>query len=95
VPSSGTTEESLAAAIMSLTKGPLDVGCTADRPTHETSAEDCKIEITSEMVDAGWDAYTKRFADLRGPDMREVSRLMVIEVFSAMEKARARNISAS
>jgi hypothetical protein len=39
-------------AIMSLTKGPLDVVSEPDRPARETDAEDV-IEVTDEMIEAG------------------------------------------
>jgi len=42
------------AAIMNLTKGPLDVVFEPDRPAHETDAEDA-IEITPEMIEIGAD----------------------------------------
>ena len=43
-------------AIMTVTKGPLDVVSEPDRPARETDAED-EIEITDEMVAAGVSAF--------------------------------------
>ena len=40
------------------------------------------------MIEAGRDAYSGYFADLRGSDSRNVSRKMVSEVYVAMVKAR-------
>jgi len=71
---------------MSFTKGSLDVGCAADRPAHDTDAEDSieiTIEITIEMIEAGFDAYYREGGPLEDMTLSERTS-MLSAIFSAM-----------
>jgi hypothetical protein len=74
-------------AVEVLMDGGIDL-LESDRGAGRNECDE--IEITPEMIEAGRDAYSGYFADLRGPDSREVSRKMVSEVYLAMMKAGAK-----
>ena len=74
---------SRARAIMTLTKGPLNVVSEPDRPARETDAEDA-IGITKEMIKAGILALLKCDSRIEGPQG------VVVGVWEAMEKVAKR-----